>query len=320
MSEYFLSTLIAIIRITFWFVILFVLLPRRLFPEASPGPWTRGLFEHVVRMAFASILIVHILAFLHLYDLFSLIASLVAVHLGYLTLVHGVSLRVSVEATRHRLVMLGLNALEGRVHLRQELRGRMRNTAHRLVQGLPRGVDLLWAAVLTTVLVAAGYLRLEDALRNPAPAPPDTYLHLLWTKALGINRLYVDGVYPHGSHALLQVLHRFTVLDEALLLRLAPGLVGVLLVVTIYWAVVRLTGYRGPAIIATALYGIFAFAGWLPLRLDLQGDVLAVDVAMVFLVPTFVFLAEALSRGAEEQGSERAEERGEMYPLSLIHI
>jgi len=294
MSGYTVDALVALFRLILWFLILFVWLPRRLFPAAPAQPWTRFLFDHVVRMSFATILIVHMLAFLHLYDLASLIASFFMVHLGYLVWVRRIPMR---ETARHLwtgLVTSLLDVLEMRVHLRRWLRVQVDATQQHLVASLPSGTDRWWAGVFGIVLGISGYLRLSDAFRHPAPAPWDYYLHLLWLKELGINRLYVDGVYPYGSHALFEVLHRFTALDEALMLRLLPGLIGTLIVAAIYWGVVRLTQRRGPALIAAALYGVFAYAGWLPLRLDLQGDVLAVDVALVFLVPTFVFLTEAL--------------------------
>ncbi len=246
-------------------------------------------------MSFATILIVHVLVLLHLYDLASLIASYVAVHLGYLAWVRKIPLRETARRLWMRLVTFLLDVLEMRVQVRRWLGEQLDVTRRRLAASLPHGIDGWWAGAFGIVLGVSGYLRLSDAFRHPAPAPWDYYLHLLWLKGLGINRLYVDGVYPYGSHALFEVLHRFTALDEALLMRLAPGLVGTLIVATIYWSVVRLTDRRGPALVAAALYGVFAYAGWLPLRLDLQGDVLAVDVALVFLVPTFVFLTEALS-------------------------
>jgi len=294
MLAYTVDALVALLRLMFWFLILFVWLPRRLFPAATARSWTRSLFEHVVRMSFATILVVHVLVLVHLYDLFSLLASYVAVHLGYLAWARRLPLRQTARRLWTRLVTFLLDVLETRVQLHRWLRAQVDIIRRDLVASLPHGTDRWWAVAFGTVLGISGYLRLSDVFHHPAPAPWDYYLHLLWLKGLGINRLYVDGVYPYGSHALFEALHRFTALDEALMLRLAPGLVGILVVMTIYWGVVRLTDRRGPALVAAALYGVFAYAGWLPLRLDLQGDVLAVDVALVFLVPTFVFLTEAL--------------------------
>jgi len=294
MFEYTANALVALIRLTLWFLILFVWLPRRLFPATPARPWTRFFFDHVVRMAFATIVIVHVLAFLHLYDLFSLIVSFIVLHLGYLVGVCHISLRATLQRLWTSFVAFALDVLEMRVRIDRWLRTRLDAAQQHLATSLPHGMDRWWAGAFGLVLGASAYLRLRDAFRHPAPAPWDYYLHLLWLKGLGINRLYVDGVYPYGGHALFEVLHRFTVLDEALMTRFAPGLAGTLLVAAIYWSVMRLVGHRGPALIAAALYGIFTYAGWLPLRLDLQGDVLTVDVALIFLLPTFVFLTEAL--------------------------
>lgn len=81
MFEYRVDALVALFRLILWFLIPFVWLPRRLFPTASARPWTHVQFDYMVRMSFATILIVLMLVFLHLYDLASLIASFFMVHL-----------------------------------------------------------------------------------------------------------------------------------------------------------------------------------------------------------------------------------------------
>jgi HlyD family secretion protein len=192
-------------------------------------------------------------------------------------------------------VLSSFELLDGRTAWSAKFKPAATRLRQGLGRALPHGIDIWWAILFGLVLVVSGYLRLYDAVGQPAPASGDSYIHLLWFKGLEVNRLYPDGLYPSGGYALLQVFRQFTVIDGALLLRLMPGLVGVLLVTAIYWTVTRLTGRRGPAIIAAALYGMFVFARWLPQPLPPQGDLLTVELALLFLLPTFVFLAEALA-------------------------
>ncbi|MBN1993424.1 MAG: biotin/lipoyl-binding protein [Anaerolineae bacterium] len=317
MPSYTVSALTAIFQIVLWFSILFILLPQLMFRTASGG-WTRHLFDHVVRMSFVSIVIVHLLVLLNIYDIFSLVAAFIIVWLVYLAAVLKVPLLARSRSMVKTTIMSSLDVLDGRVPLGDTVKNALARLWRTFVGALPRGVDIWWAVAFIIVLMVSGYIRLSPTVTDPAPAYGDSYLHLLWLKGLGFNRLYPDGLYPFGGYALLQVLRQFTALDPTLLIQLIPGLAGVLLVAAIYWSVVRLTGSRGAGLIGSALYGIFAFARWLPVPVPPQGDVLTVELALIFLLPSIVYLAEAIAgREAVAQPANKTAEPEQLVKPSL---
>ncbi len=309
MMTYTTSSFMTILQVTIWFLILFIWLPRKLFPTTPSKPWMYYLFDAVVRMSFVSIIVVYVLAFLNIYDFFSVAVSFVAIYLGYQIVVCKVPLKDQAQYLWKSWVITFLDILDGRAPLGPYLKKPLGRAWRNFVEGLPRGVDLWWAAGFGIVLIASGYLRLYPALQEPAPASADFYPLEIWLKGLGLNFLFPDGLYPYGSFALLQILLQFAVVDTTMLLLLTPGLVGMLLMTTIYWSVVRLTARRGPALIAATLYGIFGFAGWLPQPLPPQGEVLSVEIALVFLIPTFVFLVNALTGKESLQQNKEIQEQ-----------
>ncbi len=311
MLNYGLTIALTIVQLVAWFLILFVWLPQKLFPVRSSRAWTYHLFDYVVRMAFASIIIVHLLAFLNIFDLLSLLFAFGLLYVGYRVWVRQEPLWAKMKDWSRTMTIAFFDLLDQQTVLKSYVTTTLTRTRRDFIAALPKGNDLWWALALGVVLLISGYLRLYEVVRGPALASADTYLHLFWFKGLGISRLYPDGLYPYGSYALLQVINQFTLIDGTLLMRLLPGVIGVLLVVTIYWSVHRLTARRSPALLAAALYGIFAFARWLPLPLPPQGDVLTVEMALIFLLPTFVFLTEALAetiRGSHRPDGGSAKE------------
>jgi hypothetical protein len=164
----------------------------------------------------------------------------------------------------------------------------------RALAARPRGVEAGWLLLGVAVLAVSAWLRLRDALLHPAATQADHFLHLDWLRELlADEQLWPDGFYPQGSTALIGVLQRFTALDETLLVRLMPGMAACGLVVTVAWAVRRLTGSAAATVIAVALYGMGAFGGLLPFPWPLSEDVLAVEVALVALLPALVLATEA---------------------------
>ncbi len=158
----------------------------------------------------------------------------------------------------------------------------------------PRGVEAGWLLLGVAVLTVSAWLRLRDAFAHPATTQADHFLHLDWLRELlADEQLWPDGFYPQGSTALMGVLQRFTALDETLLVRLMPGMAACALVVTVGWAARRMTGSSAATVTAVALYGIGAFGELLPFPWPLSEDVLAVEVALVALLPALVLANEA---------------------------
>ncbi|MEA3338772.1 MAG: hypothetical protein U9R15_02290, partial [Chloroflexota bacterium] len=74
-SDYVINLLAATAKVALWFWAIFILLPRQILPAPTRG--RSRLWADVVRMGFYTIIIVHLLILIGVYDLFSLIISYV---------------------------------------------------------------------------------------------------------------------------------------------------------------------------------------------------------------------------------------------------
>jgi hypothetical protein len=295
-SGYVLNLLVATAKVVVWFWVIFIVLPRQIFP--APRQEGSRLWGDVVRMGFWTAIIVHILVLIGIYDLFSLIISYALLYLLLLFLrPQGLPL-TDAERLFTRFVVFGMDALERRVSYRELARRRWDDFKAWIGRQVPSRDQILWGLALLWVLLLSVYLRLYEALTHAA-LTPTFYSHLKWLKALTRKELYVDGIYPYGAFTLLSALKQFTFLDEGMLLRVVQGLAGGLTVAAIYFALRRFSGRRDAALLGASLYGIFAFAQILPGLPLYPNEALPLEIALAFLLPTWIFLARYL---AEREG------------------
>ncbi len=295
-TGYVLSLLVAVAKVVVWFWVIFVVLPRQVFPAPRQGE--SRLWADVVRMGFYTIIIVHILVLTGVYDLFSLMISYALLYLLHLFLrPQGLPL-TDVERLFTRFVVFGMDALERRVSYGELARRRWEDFKAWGRQQVPSRDQILWGLALLWVLLVSVYLRLYEALTHAA-LTPTFYSHLRWLKALTRKELYVDGIYPYGAFTLASALQQFAFLDEAVLLRVTQALTGGLTVAAIYFAVRHFSGRRDAALLGASLYGIFAFGQVLPGLPLYPNEALPLEMALAFLLPTWVFLTRYL---AERKG------------------
>jgi len=309
-SSYVLNLLVAAAKVVAWFWIIFIMLPRQIFPALpQPLPSVSGgvkresrVWADVVRMGFYTTIIVHILVLIGIYDLFSLMASYALLYLLLLFLrpegpvlseAEGLPL-TAVKRLFTRFVVFGLDALEGRVSYSKLACRCWDDFKTWIGRQAPSISQTLWGLALLWVLLVSVYLRLYEAL-NHAALTPAFYTHLKWLKALARKELYVDGIYPYGAFTLLSGLKQFTFLDEAVLLQVAQGLTGGLTVAALCFAIRHFSGRRDAALLGASLYGIFTFSQILPGLPLYPNEALPLEMALAFLLPTWVFLARYLA-------------------------
>ncbi len=297
MGNYELGIVVSAIRIIFWFAVLFVLVPRRMF-AADPEDGGKYWGADMVRMMFATIVIVHVLAFIGLYDFFSLVGSYVLLYFGLRFLRPAGAPLTELKNAATSVLITCMNALEGQIDFRAEYQQRKQAFQESLSKRLPTAGQVLWFLVLLWVLGCGVYLRFYEPLINAAPTPA-SYLHLDWLKGLGRSEVYSGGLYPYGAYALISALNHFAMVDEGLLLRATEGLIGVLVALVIYATVRRFTENRGTAVLVAALYSIFSFAGWLLVYPLSPGRIIPLELAIALLPVTVGFLADYLAEGKE---------------------
>jgi hypothetical protein len=127
-----------------------------------------------------------------------------------------------------------------------------------------RHPDFLTWLLCAVMLGWTAWLRYSHYLRHLFLTASDGYLHLSWVKyleripvTLGVpTHLFQDGVYPYGYHAVLSVLSFLNSLDPHAIIRFVGPIAGVLLVLSIGYAVHRAGARPGAVVIAMSVLAL----------------------------------------------------------------
>ncbi|MDY7018464.1 MAG: hypothetical protein SU899_00080 [Chloroflexota bacterium] len=295
--DYQTATIWGIVKAVIWFGVIFGILPYLTFPKLKEESGFKTLLANLLLMIFLTVLVSHILVLLHIYDFFSLTVVFISIFLILAFRKARKSPRKGIREWLTNLNMFIFEASEGRAKIGGNLKQWLLNIRGRIARSLPRRTELVWWGGLLWVLVMSGYLRLAPAITNATVGPRESYLHLFWIKAWDMNQIYPSGIFPEGMHALVSALKQVTFLPEEILIRGGGGLVSVLLVFIIYVAVRELSKDRGAALISAAFYGIFAFAGFLPIDANRQIILSPLSTSLIVLLPTCLFLVDYLLHG-----------------------
>lgn len=165
---------------------------------------------------------------------------------------------------------------------------------------------------LPVVAVFGGsyWLRVRDAIGTYTLAPPDAYIHMTWARDIAANNIWSDGVYPQGMAAFtafVNLFAPFTHLHDVA--RFLGPLLGTLVVVAVYYAVVRLTRSPGAALVAAGAFGFFSAAPEWRIPWHRQIGLLSQELAVVIAIlalPVAVLAVTERSGGATLELGQKA--------------
>lgn len=292
-----------LLRIGLAFLFVFVWLPRRLFPQQEGEGLLDVFFANLIQMVFWSILIVYLLATLRLYELISLGTAYLVIYI----------IRLKRQHTSDELRA----SLDTRAKLSFDIMDRIISTRRRVVRYLRRGMQETgrtlgevfgsWVSALQTlafigIFSYSAYLRFADAVRHAAPALSDSYVTLAWMKYIERRQLFHDGIYPQGFHIYLSILHKFSAADPLLVLKYVGPFNGVLITLSVYYVLSRLTRQKTPALVGAFAYGMLN--KYLPYEFIRQTATNSQEFALLFLLPTLWFGLRFLG-GGNKGGNKR---------------
>lgn len=140
---------------------------------------------------------------------------------------------------------------------------------------------------LLAVMGASAYLRFHDSFTRLAPSMSDAYVTLAWMKYIERQELFHDGIYPHGFHIYLSVLHKFAAIDPLFVLNFAGPLNSLMIIAGIYFFASRLTGAPTAGLMAAFVYGLLGKC--LPNDYIRQAATNSQEFGMVFVLPGIWF-------------------------------
>ncbi len=286
------------LKVILLFLLAFYYVPSRVVTFRRGDDGLDRFFISLVYMVGVTLVLVHLTALLGLYDSFSLLAGYAAA----IALTMQAQGRSPARVLRDlgRSVVVGLlDAVEGRRSIWAEPGRYFRRQVQAVVLGarlwLGWALNPVGGLIPAAVLVYSAYLRFYHSIAHAYLGAPDSYVHLAWTKYLGANQLYRDGLYPHGYHAVLSALEKLTFVDPVLILRFVGPLVGFLMVLSVYYVSRKLC--RGLETLAAPGTLIFGLGIGLASGVLRQASALPQEFSALFVLPGVYFAVRYLERG-----------------------
>ena len=287
----------ALVRIGLAFAGLFVLLPMVLFRQERDVPALDVFYSNLVRMVFLCQVAAYALAAVRLYEVISILVVFLCTGLWRLRASRTPEERARLRA---RLTVKGLDLADYELSVSGFAESCCRVAAlclRRVMSVMRRKIDVVDGLLLALVLGYSAYLRFLDAIANAAPALSDSYVTLAWMKYIERRQLFHDGIYPHGFHIFLSLLHKFSVVDALFVLKYAGPLNPVLTTISCYYFVSRMTGHVLGGVASAFAYG--CLPSFMPYEFQRQAATNSQEFAIVFLLPAVVYVVRYLGKGSK---------------------
>lgn len=279
------------VRVYLGFALVVVGLPLLVLPKTGEGGLLRFWRALAVGGCFWAAA-VYLLDVVHLFEFITLLTVVALAALLYRRLAGA-----DWPERSSRFMALALDALDpdGR-EARDVLIGKR---LHALTAGVRRLLATLRDPLTVATIAVLGlsfWLRLDGPLHQVAPAAPDMYTHLLWTKDMMTNQAFGGGVYPEGMHAMAAVVSAIFFLDPLNVLRFLGPLWGFLMVLGAYSVALEASGSRWAGLLAAAIFGL-STASPLPEAAWRQASALPQECSAIFFCVGAVFAIRWLRRG-----------------------
>lgn len=123
----------------------------------------------------------------------------------------------------------------------------------------------------------------------------DTYVQLVWIKYANDNRLYTDGLAPHGMHVILSYMSTLYNVNAYDLVRFLGPLIGLIIIASIYnFVKLHFKGNRYAPWFAVSVY---VFVSILPTGYWRQTTVLPLEYALMFMLPALSYMIVYIRNG-----------------------
>ncbi len=145
--------------------------------------------------------------------------------------------------------------------------------------------------ILFTVIVIgiSVWMRLYVGVTDPTPKMSDGDYLLAWIKYIDLRYLMHDGLYPQGYFFYMAVLGKFAVINPLYILNFTGPLNSVLILITMYYFVKKVTQSHLAALISITIYGILGHSLLLGEWIRQSGSETQ-EFGFIFAFPVMYFL------------------------------
>lgn len=250
------------------------------------------IFITLLHSSLVTIILIHTLVFIKIYETFSLV-------LGYALAVYIYyeyqrrHKNMFIDSYKHNAIMFLLEHSDCEKGIRGTIATMIickgLNLCKKIVNCTLKYLKSYFHVLLLfPVLGAAAYVRFRHPLLHEYYIVNDSYVHLAWTKYLGNNQIYRDGIYPYGYEAILSAIHKIFFIDPIYIIRFVGPLGGMLLVLSIYYFLKKNFKWS-PILLFTALFA-YIINNDSPNNILRQMSAIPQEYAMIFYLPGLYYL------------------------------
>jgi len=281
-------------KVIIFFILIYIFIPAQITKFKKDDTLLDKIFISFTHSHIITILLVHVLVFMKLYETFSIIFVYLLVYAGY-SWIRGRSPVAVAEALGMGVVVKMLDISEGRYGLGGELIRYAKKWIYisktDFLKFLRNFIFQPFSGILVfTVFVVACVIRAYHSIIHSYYACSDPYVHLAWVKYLGFNEMYRDGIYCHGFQAIISAMCKLTFIDPYYIIRFLGPMTAVFLLLSIYYFAVKNLKNHYVGLVAVFIYGIY-INNWFGFAIWRQMSALPQEYAAIFLLPGLHFFS-----------------------------
>jgi len=291
-------TIILFLKVVLAFYILYIFIPSKAvtFDELSDD-WTDRVFISLTHSNFAIIVLVHLLVLFRIYETISLTIAIIALLIAYFAIRKNYSIKTDKIAEEEvGFFSISLDLVDGKSGLlggpKKYVRAYLKALPDKLKNAFIHFFIHPFAGILLFgMFIIAAIIRFRHSFSFLYYGASDCYVHLAWTKYLGINSIYQDGVYPYGYEAIISALSKLFFLDPVVIVRFFGGMGSFLIVLSIYYILKK--SFKNQYLIIFIGVAAYVLGTELPNASNniwRQMSALPQEYATIFLLPGFYFL------------------------------
>ena len=254
-----LFTIWMLIKLILVFILIFFIFPSRIlvFKSEAKG-FLDKIFINLIVMTLLLIIIVHTLVFLKLYDFISLVFSLILTYIITIR-IKGKSWSAVVDALGMKVITKLLDTADNNKGFFDSFKSRLKNWINNVIKHfrvffLKAVKDPFYFILPFAVILAAAFIRFKNSIIHASYSHIDVYSQLLNIKYLGINEIYHNGIYPFGYHSVISAISKLSFVDPYWVSRFIGPMVGLFMVLSVYYVTLKLTGSRIASLIPLVIY------------------------------------------------------------------
>lgn len=290
LSGYSIQISFAVIRLAFWFVLLFGIISPLLFNEINQLPKSEKFIYSWLGMGGVILFSIAALTLIHLYDFFSIVLTVILIMVIRSVWVNREQgLLYYLEHIEHRMVVSLLKVIEEFKNIRLSL-----SKYFSKKKGRKRSLKFNWKLWLFIIVVMASFImRFYPALIHAEPFSREWFHNLLRTKEIRLQNYFGDTSKPGGLYAFITLFSILTQVSPEMILHVFGALNSILLMLLIFWSIRQLIGtesYWSP-LFGMAVFGLLPFF-ILPVQLNSQIEANSIQLALSFALPAIVLFAK----------------------------